>query len=97
MKNITITSTISNYAASGPVPTTSKTFELNILNPCDTAIITAVSYPHLTTTVLVSATTTTPIWYDSYSGSAAVKKCGPFTVTVTKTTKPTLYLEATMS
>ena len=68
-----------------------------ISSSCSTASITGNSHSGITTTQKVSATGSVGIWYDNVSGTAsAPKKCGDFTVTVTKTTVPTGYVEATM-
>ena len=39
-------------------------------DPCNTATIIADPHPPITTSVLVSAFSSTPLWYDSVSGSA---------------------------
>ena len=72
-KTLTLTSTLQNYNVipAASAPTTSKTITVIILNPCDTATVSATPYPSFTTSVLVSASSSTPHWYDSYSGSAA--------------------------
>ena len=72
-KTLTLTSTLQNYNVepAASALTTFKTITVAILNPCKTATVTATPYPSFTTSVLVSESSSTPLWYDSYSGSAA--------------------------
>ena len=50
------------------------------VDPCKTATITATDYPHFTTSVLSSGSSSTPIWTDSVSQavSSSNQLCGPF-------------------
>ena len=50
---------------------TSASATFTYINPCPTATITATSFPSITTSVLVPASSSTGLWYDSVSGSAS--------------------------
>jgi hypothetical protein len=50
---------------------TSATVTYTYTNPCNSASITFGSHPDITTTVWVSASASTALWYDSVSGSAS--------------------------
>ena len=72
-KIITVTSTLQNYNVepAASAPTVSKTITVVIPNPCDSATVVVTSHPTFSTSVHVSASSSTPLWYDSYSGSAS--------------------------
>ena len=73
LKTVTLTSTLQNYVvASGtPAPTIQKSFTIQIVDPCNSATITATAHPAITASVLSSASSAAPLWFDSHSGSAA--------------------------
>ena len=66
-------------------------------NPCLTATISGTAFPSITTSVLVPASSSTALWYDSVSGSASSQICGPFTVTLSFPRAPATFVSATMS
>ncbi len=67
---------------------TSATVTYTYTNPCNSATITLGSHPDITTTVRVSASSSTALWYDSVSGSASSNLCGAFTPTFIYTASP---------
>ena len=77
------------------VRSASATFKY--INPCPTSAITGVSFPSITTSVFVPTSSSTPLWYDSVSGSAASQLCGPFTVGVAFSTAPASFDYTTMA
>ena len=85
---LTYTLTISARFAGHTSWVRSASATFKYINPCPTSAITGVSFPSITTSVFVPTSSSTPLWYDSVSGSAASQLCGPFTIGVTFTTAP---------
>ena len=50
---------------------TSASATFTYINPCSSATITGTSFPSITTSVRVPASSSTNLWYDSVSGSAS--------------------------
>ena len=90
------TVTISARFAGQTAWVTSASATYTYINPCTTATITAASFPSISTSVLVQASSSAALWYDSVSGSASQQLCGAFTFTKTFTTYPPSFVLATM-
>ena len=67
------TYTVTVQAMLSGLPTTSvtATASYSYIDPCSSATITFNAFPVISTSVLVSASSNSAIWYDSVSGSAA--------------------------
>ncbi len=88
--------TISARFAGQTAWVTSASATYTYVNPCTTATITAASFPSISTSVLVHASSSAALWYDSVSGSASQQLCGAFTITKTFPTAPPDFDSATM-
>ncbi len=76
---------------------TSTTATVTYVHPCSLATILVQHHPPISTSLLVAASSSSDIWYDSFTGSpSASRKCGDFSIAVSKTTKPASYVDATM-